>query len=266
MARLPDGGGGTDQAGNLSPTSGGGARHPATAQRQGTDRPVPVPQGHQSESEHRPGEKRLAVQRRVRRRRFVIRWVMRGRGRQRAPCAGDAVPGLSSFRCQRHGTAAAKIHDGETAAAHRAYGQRQAIAGSRGGALSRDAEELARGAAVSRKTRPAIVGDGRAVPSGLCQSHAGLPHAREEPQRGRRAARTVAATRCVARERTRTLARLGRDSNLQPGRRSGADVRAQDRAAPPVARRHFRTPVPARSASRSVERSSADLVERNHPV
>jgi DNA primase len=41
-------------------------------------------------------------------------------------------------------------------------------------------------------------------------------------------------------------------------------VRAQDRAAPPVARRHGGTPVPARAASRCVERSSTDHFERNH--
>src|ERR1700728_217029 len=187
------------------------------------------------------------------------------RGRELQSRGGYADARLLSYRA-RHRTAAAKTHDGETAAAHRAYGQRQAIAGSRGGALSRDAEELARGAAVSRETRPAISGDGRAVPFGLCQSHTGLPDTREDPQHWPRAARTVAATRCAARERTRTPARLHRDSDLQPGRRSGADVRAQNRAAPPVARGHFRTPVPARSASRGVERASADRLERNHPV
>jgi len=120
MARLPDEWW-NGSSGNLSPTSGGGARHPAAAQRQGTDRAVPVSQGHQSEFEHRPGEKCLAVQRRVRQERSVIDWVMLAEASACAMrwscCAGTIFLPLPTPRNRR-----AKIHDGETAAAHRTYG------------------------------------------------------------------------------------------------------------------------------------------------
>ena len=130
---------GADQAGNLGPAASRGARHPATAQRQGTDRPLSFPQRHQPEPQHRSGKERVALQGRLRRRRRRHPVGDACRRRELQSRRGDAEARLLSFRA-RHGTAAAKIHDGETAAADRAYGQRQAIAGSRGRALSRDAE------------------------------------------------------------------------------------------------------------------------------
>jgi hypothetical protein len=65
--------------------------------------------------------------------------------------------------------------------------------------LRADAARVAGGAGLPRAPRPAEFGAGRALPAGLCRSHAGLPAAGEERPGRRAAARPAAALGRAAR-------------------------------------------------------------------
>ena len=112
--------------------------------------------------------------------------------------------------------------------------------------------------------RPEIGGDGRALPAGLLQSHAGLPAAGQEPRR-RRAQRGRLQELGILRERAGTsTSRFAGDSDLQSNgevvQMYGRKITRQSAAGNAVSL------VPAGTTSRGVERRGADRVERNHPV
>ena len=161
-----------------------GAGDQADAQRQGADRPVPVPRRPESQPEYRPGEKRVELQGRLRRgrRRFSVGDA--GRGSELPSCAGVVEAGL----CAIGGAGGEDRHGAEAAAADRRHGGRQKAVGNGGGLLQPDAERLAGGAAVSGQARPRILGNHRPFQAGLRQPLAVSASAGVEPRRRRRAA------------------------------------------------------------------------------
>ena len=145
---------------------------------------MPVPQRHQAEPQHRPGEKCLELQGRLRRRRRRDRVGEAGRRRQLQPRAGVAETRLSSVRHYERNPAAENLHGAQTAATVSDERGRSKTAGCCGRLLSRNTEADAGSAAVSPQARPAIGGDAGALPVGLFQPLAELPSAGQEPRRG----------------------------------------------------------------------------------
>ena len=137
----------------------------------------------------------------------VIDWVMRAEGISFRHAVELLRQESSSFSRLSRSEAAEKVSTvPKLPAPAEPRGRRRRVALEGLALLSRDAEADAGGAAVSRQARPAILGDGGAVPAGLRQSHARIPSAGIEPQRRRRAARTVeaASASCARRAGTST--------------------------------------------------------------
>ena len=143
----------------------------------------PFHQDTKSQPQHRSGEKRLALQRCVRRRRRRDRVGEAGRGHQLYARGGTAEAELSSLRRQHSRTAAQNLDRAQAPAVVPDERGRSKTAEHRGGLLPPNAEAVARAAAVSHQARPEIGGDGGALPAGLFQSLAQLPSAGQEPRR-----------------------------------------------------------------------------------
>ena len=253
---------GAVEAGSLRAAACRGARDQAASLGQGADRAVPVPRRPQSQPEHRPGEKCVELQRRLRRGRRCVPVGDAGRGGELPSRAGAAAERLRSIG----GAGGEDRHRAEAAAVDRRHGGRQKATANRSGLLPSDAERCAGGAAVSHQARPSIRGDHRPFQAGLCQPFAVPASAGVEPRRRRGSADAVERAWHPAQPEAwaRALQWFAGYPHLQSGRRSGRDVRAEDDAE--VAPRHAGPHVSSGSAPWGVERRSPHRIEGNHPV
>ena len=144
------------------------------AARRGPHRPVPLPRRPRTDVWSSARRKISGtVSARAAREARVIDWVMRAEGISFRHAVEllreDHLPLAASPR-----RAAANLHGAEAARAGEPRRGRPRAALASGELLPRDAEEVAGRAEVSRRARPEILRDDRALPAGLRQPHAGL--------------------------------------------------------------------------------------------